>query len=55
VKQGYYGAWGGRSSRKVAARDFSRAEVWFERVRSDPSFWAEYEALLGTYSCRRHR
>lgn len=43
---------GGAFLPEILVATFDELEQAFEQARRDPSFWAEYEALMGTYSCR---
>ncbi|MDD9931985.1 MAG: pyridoxal-phosphate dependent enzyme, partial [Myxococcales bacterium] len=43
---------GGAFLPEILVATFDELEQAFEQARRDPSFWAEYEALMGSYSCR---
>lgn len=50
--RGYYGNHGGAFLPEILVATFDHLEAAFEQAKKDPSFWAEYEALMATYSCR---
>jgi len=50
--RGYYGTFGGAFVPEILMATFDELEAAFESARKDASFWAEYEALMGSYSCR---
>ena len=50
-KPGYFSGFGGAFIPEILASTFAELEVAFEAVKKDPSFWAEYEALMRSYSC----
>ena len=51
-KRGYYGNYGGAFLPEILVATFDQLEAEFETIKSDPSFWREYETLMATYSCR---
>ncbi|MFZ5890795.1 MAG: tryptophan synthase subunit beta [Myxococcota bacterium] len=51
-KPGYFSGFGGAFIPEILASTFAELEVAFAEVKRDPSFWAEYETLMRTYSCR---
>lgn len=51
-KRGYYGNYGGAFLPEILVATFDELEAEFEKIKSDPSFWREYETLMATYSCR---
>ena len=52
AERGYYQGFGGAYIPEILHATFEQLTVAFEAARSDPSFWAEYVELMGTYSCR---
>jgi tryptophan synthase beta chain len=52
TRPGYYGDWGGAFIPEVLHETFRGLNAAFAAAQADPSFWAEYEALMATYSCR---
>lgn len=50
--RGYYGQFGGAYIPEVLVATFDELCAAFEDAKADPSFWAEYEALMSSYSCR---
>ncbi len=52
AKQGYFGEFGGMFIPEILHRTFLELIQAYEAARRDPSFWAEYKALMGSYSCR---
>ncbi|MFH1217180.1 MAG: tryptophan synthase subunit beta [Pseudomonadota bacterium] len=52
AKRGYYGEWGGAFIPEVLYETFRELNEAFANAKTDPSFWQEYVALMGTYSCR---
>jgi tryptophan synthase beta chain len=51
-RPGYYSQFGGAFIPEILAATFEELEVAFRAAKKDPSFWAEYEALMRSYSCR---
>ncbi len=51
-KPGYFSGFGGAFIPEILAATFAELERAFADAKSDPSFWAEYEALMSSYSCR---
>ena len=52
AKGGYFQGFGGAYVPEILHATFEELNVAFQAARSDPSFWAEYEKLMSTYSCR---
>jgi len=50
--RGYYSGFGGNYTPEILNATFRELETVFESVKQDASFWAEYESILSTYSCR---
>ncbi len=50
--RGYYGRFGGSYVPEVLVATFDELIAAFETAKKDPTFWAEYVALMGSYSCR---
>ncbi len=50
--RGYYGQFGGAYIPEILVATFDEIEQAFRSAKEDPSFWREYEALMGSYSCR---
>ncbi len=50
--RGYYGNYGGAFLPEILVATFDELEKEFEKIKKDPSFWKEYETLMGSYSCR---
>ena len=50
--RGYYGDFGGAYLPEILVATFKELEAAFAAAQADPSFWAEYVALMGEYSCR---
>jgi tryptophan synthase beta chain len=51
-ERGYYGRFGGAYIPEILVATFDELELAFDAVKRDPSFWAEYVALMSSYSCR---
>lgn len=51
-KAGYYGRFGGAYIPEVLIATFNELNAAFSAAKADPLFWAEYEQLMGSYSCR---
>ncbi len=51
-KPGYYGQFGGAFIPEVLVPTFEELNRVFAEAKQDPSFWSEYEHLMGSYSCR---
>ncbi|MCG5053801.1 MAG: tryptophan synthase subunit beta [Myxococcales bacterium] len=51
-QRGYHGQFGGAYVPEILTATFDELEAAFESARQDPTFWAEFEALMGSYSCR---
>jgi tryptophan synthase beta chain len=52
AKGGYFQGFGGAYVPEILHATFEELTLAFQAARSDPSFWAEYEELMSTYSCR---
>jgi tryptophan synthase beta chain len=52
AKGGYFQGFGGAYVPEILHATFEELNLAFQAARSDPSFWAEYEELMSTYSCR---
>ena len=52
AKGGYYQGFGGAYVPEILHATFEELNLAFQAARSDPTFWAEYEELMSTYSCR---
>ncbi len=50
--RGYYGQFGGAYIPEILVATFDEIEQAFRAAKGDPSFWGEYEALMGSYSSR---
>ncbi|MDH5560672.1 MAG: tryptophan synthase subunit beta [Deltaproteobacteria bacterium] len=51
-KQGYFGPFGGMFIPEILRTTFDELIEHYQKARQDPSFWAEYESLMSSYSCR---
>ena len=49
TRKGYYGNWGGAFIPEILHETFRELNGFFEEVKQDPSFWAEYVELMSTY------
>ena len=52
IKQGYYGQFGGKFIPEILWTNFDELIASYKAAKSNVSFWAEYESLMGSYSCR---
>lgn len=52
AKGGYFEGFGGAYVPEILHATFAELNIAFQAARGDPSFWAEYEELMGSYSCR---
>jgi tryptophan synthase beta chain len=50
--RGYYGTFGGAYVPEILVATFQELETAFAAAQADPSFWREYETIMGEYSCR---
>lgn len=50
--RGYFDRFGGAFLPEILVATFDELERAFDEARADPGFWAEYEALMGSYSGR---
>jgi tryptophan synthase beta chain len=51
-ERGYYGDFGGSFIPEILVATFDELVEAFRSAKADPAFWAEYEALMSSYSCR---
>ena len=51
-ERGYYSGFGGMFIPEILVATFEELISAFHAAKADPSFWQEYVALMGTYSCR---
>ena len=51
-ERGYYGDFGGSFIPEILVATFDELVQAFSEARADPAFWAEFEALMSSYSCR---
>ncbi len=51
-ERGYYGEFGGAYIPEILVATFDELAEAFAKAKADPDFWAEYEALMSSYSCR---
>jgi tryptophan synthase beta chain len=49
---GYFGDFGGAYLPEILVATFRELEAAFAAAQADPTFWRDYEALMGEYSCR---
>ena len=52
MKKGYFGSYGGAYIPEILHETFQQLNAHYEAARADPSFWAEYIALMENYSGR---
>jgi tryptophan synthase beta chain len=52
AEQGYFQGFGGAYVPEILQATFEELNAAFSAARADPAFWAEYAALMGSYSCR---
>ncbi len=52
AQRGYYGQFGGMFIPEILHTNFEELIAHYDKARNDPVFWAEYETLMGSYSCR---
>src|SRR5438045_1272660 len=50
--RGYFEGFGGAYIPEILQATFDELNHAFVEARNDPAFWREYEALMGSYSCR---
>ncbi|TPV93751.1 MAG: tryptophan synthase subunit beta [Myxococcales bacterium FL481] len=50
--RGYYGRFGGAYIPEILVATFDELSEALARAKSDPGFWAEFESVMSTYSCR---
>jgi tryptophan synthase beta chain len=51
-QRGYYGSFGGAFIPEILVATFDELAEAFGKIKADPGFWQEYEALMSNYSCR---
>jgi tryptophan synthase beta chain len=51
-ERGYYGDFGGSFIPEILVATFDELVEAFADAKADPAFWAEFEALMSSYSCR---
>ncbi|MEW6754167.1 MAG: tryptophan synthase subunit beta [Candidatus Latescibacterota bacterium] len=51
-RDGYFGSFGGAFVPEVLRTTLDELITVFDEARRDPAFWAEYEQVMRTYSCR---
>ena len=51
-RPGYYGEYGGAFVPEILRTTLDELTQVFEDARRDPAFWAEFEQVMRTYSCR---
>ncbi len=51
-ERGYYGDFGGSYIPEILVATFEELVEAFALAKADPAFWAEYQALMSSYSCR---
>ncbi|PWQ94746.1 tryptophan synthase subunit beta [Leucothrix arctica] len=49
---GYHSRFGGAFIPEILQTTFDELEIAYLTAKDDPTFWAEYMHLMGTYSCR---
>ena len=52
IRTRYYGSYGGTYVPEILVSTFDQLLEAFEGAKRDSTFWAEYEHLMSTYSCR---
>ncbi len=52
AKKGYFGQFGGMFVPEILRTTFDQLIVEYDKIKTDPAFWAEYKELMSTYSCR---
>lgn len=52
IRTRYYGSYGGTYVPEILVSTFEHLQEAFEGAQRDATFWAEYEHLMSTYSCR---
>ena len=50
--RGYFGDFGGAYIPEILVATFDELTEAYQAARADPAFWSEYEAIMGSYSCR---
>ncbi len=51
-ERGYYGEFGGAYLPEILVATFDELAETYKKAKADPAFWAEYENIMSTYSCR---
>jgi tryptophan synthase beta chain len=52
AQEGYFGQFGGAFVPEILHQNLQELLAAYHTARADPSFWAAYEALMGSYSSR---
>jgi len=52
AEPGTYGRFGGAYVPEILVATFDELRAAFDAAKADPAFWAGYEALMSSYSCR---
>ncbi len=52
TEPGYFGQFGGAFIPEILVATFDELNQAFASAKQDPSFWAEFESLMSSYSCR---
>ena len=52
AKKGYFGEFGGMFVPEILRTTFDQLITEYEKIKADPSFWAEYLEIMSSYSCR---
>jgi len=52
AEKGYFEGFGGAYVPEILQATFEELNAAFGAARADPAFWAEYAALMSSYSCR---
>ena len=52
LERGYYGRFGGAYIPEILVATFDELESAYRAAKADPAFWAAYESLMSSYSCR---
>ena len=52
IERGHYDGFGGAYLPEILVATFEELVETFQKAKTDPVFWQEYEDLMSTYSCR---
>lgn len=52
IERGYYNGFGGAYLPEILIATFDELEKEFNKIKTDPAFWKEYESIMSNYSCR---